>query len=124
MLVAVTGILTTAQPAFWRRKASINSTTGLTTERGTPWAGSSVGPFIQVSHQASAEPKTHLAPGKTGRGAGSVHGTELGEEGSSGDALHGGILGSSAFPASLLAALLFNCKLMTSGAASRLRTPC
>lgn len=58
MLLAVTGILTTARPDSWQRRASINSTTGLMTEHGTPWAGLSVEPFIQVSQEASA--KTHL----------------------------------------------------------------
>lgn len=47
-LVPLTGISTTAPPASWPRRASTNSTTGLTTEHGTPWAGSSGEPFTQV----------------------------------------------------------------------------
>lgn len=109
VLVAVAGILTTAQPAFWRRRASINSTTGLTTERGTPWAGLSVGPFIQVSRRAFPEPKRTSHKGKPGEGrvayAEESRERQPGEEGSSGDALHRGILGGSSFPARLSAAL-------------------
>lgn len=55
VLLAVTGILTTARLDFWQKRASINSTTGLMTEHGTPWAGLLVEPFIQVSQQVSAK---------------------------------------------------------------------
>lgn len=65
MLLAVTGILTTARRDSWQRRASINSTTGLMTEHGTPWAGLLVEPFIQVSQQASA--KTYLVQCKVVR---------------------------------------------------------
>jgi len=66
--VAAAGISTTARPAFWPRRASINSTTGSTTEPGTPWAGLSAGPFIPVSWRASARPEREGKPG-WGRGA-------------------------------------------------------
>lgn len=110
VLVTVTGILTTAQPAFWRRRASISSTTGLTTEPGTPWAGLSVGPFIQVCCWFSADPKHTSCKGKSREGrvvcTEQSHECQLGEVGSSGDALPQGISGSSSFLARLSAALL------------------
>lgn len=67
----VAGTLITAQPASWQRKASTNSTTGLMTEHGTPWAGLLVEPFIQVGQQASAVLEHTLCnAGLPGRGFG------------------------------------------------------
>lgn len=110
VLVTVTGILTTAQPAFWQRRASISSTTGLTTEPGTPWAGLSVGPFIQVCCWSSADPKHTSRKGISGEGwvvcMEQSRECQLGEVGSSGDALLQGISGSSSFLTRLSAALL------------------
>lgn len=60
----IADILITVQLASWQKRVSTNSTTGLMTEHGTPWGGSSVELSIQVKARIYLE----------GRSIGDMHG--------------------------------------------------